>query len=54
MLRESEDLKKRRQRLERKHGKGKSLAILAHKLGRTVYFMLKRKRVFQMDRFLAD
>jgi len=54
MLRECDELKKRRERLERKHGKGKSLAILAHKLGRTVYFMLKRKRAFQMERFLAD
>jgi len=53
MLRDSEELKKRRQRLERKHGNGKSLAILAHKLGRAVYFMMKRKRVFQMERFLA-
>ena len=53
LLREREDLQRLRQRLERKHGKGKSLAILAHKLGRAVYFMLKRKRTFQMDRFLA-
>lgn len=53
MLRENDVLKKRRQRLERKHGKGKSLAILAHKLGRAVYFMLKRKKTFQMERFLA-
>jgi transposase len=53
MLRDSDELKKRRQRLERKHGKGKSLSILAHRLGRAVYFMLKRKRVFQMERFLA-
>jgi len=54
MLRENDGLKKRRQRLERKHGKGKSLSILAHKLGRAVYFMLKRKKVFQMERFLAS
>jgi len=54
MLRESDEIKKRRQRLERKHGEGKSLAILGHKLGRAVYFMLKRKKVFQMERFLAS
>jgi transposase len=53
MLRENDEIKKRRQRLERKHGKGKSLSILAHRLGRAVYFMLKRKKVFQMERFLA-
>jgi transposase len=53
LLREREQLQKLRQRLERKHGKGKSLAILAHKLGRAVYFMLKRKTTFQMEKFLA-
>lgn len=52
MLRESEELKKRRERLRQKHGKGKSLAILAHKLGRAVYHMMKRKQVFRMERFL--
>ena len=37
--------------LRRKHGKAKSLSILAHKLGRAVYFMLKRKRSFSMEAF---
>jgi transposase len=36
-----------------KHGKGKALSILAHKLGRAVYFMLKNKQVFDMDRFIV-
>src|SRR5919201_3392585 len=39
-------------RLEKKHDKGKALSILAHKLGRAVYFMLKRKVAFDMDIFL--
>ncbi len=39
-------------RLKKKHGKGKALSILAHKLGRTVYFMLKRNQAFDADRFL--
>ena len=30
-------------RLEKKHDTGKALSILAHKLGRAVYYMLKRK-----------
>ncbi len=30
------------EKLTLKQGKGKVLAILAHKLGRAVYFMLKR------------
>jgi transposase len=40
-------------RLVRKHGKGKALSILAHKLGRAVYFMLKRREAFDMDIFLS-
>jgi transposase len=39
-------------RLEKKHGKGKALSILAHKLARTVYFMLRRKEAFDMKRVL--
>ena len=39
-------------RLEKKHDKGKALTILAHKLVRAVYYMLKRKTTFDMDVFL--
>ena len=39
-------------RIEKKHGKRKALSILAHKLGRTVYYMLKRKQTFSMEAFL--
>jgi transposase len=41
-------------RLERKHGKGKALSILAHKIGRAVYFMLSRKTAFDLERFLKS
>jgi len=41
-------------RLEKKHDKGKALSILAHKLGRAVYHMLKRKVAFEMDLFLRS
>jgi len=41
-------------RLEKKHDKGKALSILAHKLGRAVYFMLKRKTAFDMTLFLQS
>ena len=34
-----------------KHGKGKALSILAHKLGRAVYYMLARKQPFDPQRF---
>ena len=40
-------------RLTNKHGKGKALSILAHKLGRTVYFMLKNKKPFDQNKFLG-
>lgn len=39
-------------RLEHKHGKGKALTILAHKLARAVYYMLKRQTAFDLDTFL--
>jgi transposase len=39
-------------RLEHKHGKGKALTILAHKLARAVYYLLKRDTVFDMQKFL--
>ena len=39
-------------RLEKKHGKGKALTILAHKLARAVYYMLTRGTVFEMAMFL--
>jgi transposase len=39
--------------LARKHGKAKALSILAHQLGRAVYFMLKRPEAFDMHKFLA-
>jgi Transposase and inactivated derivatives len=39
-------------RLEHKHGKGKALTVLAHKLARAVYDMLQRDTVFAMDKFL--
>jgi len=41
-----------RKRLEKKHGKAKSLSILAHKLGRAVYYILKRDQAFDMEKFV--
>jgi transposase len=39
-------------RLEKQHGKGKALTVLAHKLARAVYYMCKRETVFDMRTFL--
>jgi transposase len=41
-------------RLEKKHGKGKALTVLAHKLARAVYDLLKRDVVFDLDIFLQS
>jgi hypothetical protein len=38
--------------MEKKHGKGKALTVLAHKLARAVYYILKRQTVFDMHKFL--
>ena len=40
-------------RLEKRHGKGKALSILAHKLGRAVFYMLSRNTVFSREKFMA-
>jgi transposase len=40
-------------RLEKKHGKGKTLSILAHKIGRAAYHMLVRGRPFELEKFMA-
>lgn len=38
-------------KLTKKFGKGKAISILAHKLGRAVYFMMKRNDVFDQRYF---
>jgi transposase len=40
------------QRIRSKHGKGKALSILASRLGRASYYMLRRSTAFDMDRFM--
>jgi transposase len=51
-LRHSTDGKKFLARLQRKHGKGKALSILAHKIGRAVYYILARGTVFSHEKFM--
>ena len=41
-------------RLRSKHGRAKALSILAARLGRASYFMLRRSTVFDMDRFVMS
>jgi transposase len=40
-------------RLEKKHGKGKALTILAHRLARAVYHLLTRGEAFDRQKFLT-
>jgi transposase len=51
-LRNNEPGHKYLARLEKKHGKGKALTILAHKLARAVYYMLKREAAFDIATFM--
>jgi hypothetical protein len=41
-----------KQKLEQQYGKAKALSILAQRLGRTVYGMLKNNYAFDLKRFL--
>ncbi len=52
LVRESKPVKAHLERLSTRHGKGKALGILAHKLGRSIYYMLKRDQHFDLARFL--
>ncbi len=50
----SETIMKYLRRLESRHGKGRSKSILAHKIGRAVYIMLRRGTVFDEAIFLRN
>jgi transposase len=41
------------ERLERRHCKARANAIVAAKLGRAMYFMLRRREVFSLDKLLS-
>lgn len=47
------DVERLMNRLRKKHGKAKAMGVLAHKLGRTIYYMLLRRKPFDLERFLA-
>ena len=53
-VRHSTEGKKLLARMEKKHGKGKALSILAHKLGRAAYYMLARGQAFDLEKFMAS
>jgi hypothetical protein len=51
-LRQTAAAQKLLARFEKKHGKGKALTVLAHKLARVVSYMVTRDTVFELDKFL--
>ena len=51
--RQSPEVKAYCQRIERKHGPARANSILAVKLGRAVYFMLRRREVFDLKRLIG-
>ena len=54
LLRESPEAQTFVARKEKKHGKAKALSILAARLGRAVYWMLKKKEAFDMKTFFKN
>jgi transposase len=53
LKRQSERAKTFCARIEKKHGKARANSLLAVKLGRAVYFMLRRGDVFNIDRMIG-
>jgi len=53
-LRDQKDAKRLHQKLISKYGKAKALSIIAQRLGRTTYTMLKRRTVFDHEAFFAS
>ncbi len=51
MMRECPEAKKFVERKEKKHGKSRAMTMLARKIGRAVYQMLKRKEAFDAEKF---
>ena len=52
MLKGNKPVQEMKQRLASKHGKGKAMAIMSHRLGRAVYYMLKNQVPLDQERFL--
>jgi transposase len=52
LIRENQQIKDLHLKLKNKHGKARALAIISHKLGRAVYYMLKNYHAFDMRHFL--
>ena len=51
-LRETREVQPYITRIERKYGKENAKGIVAHRLGRTVYYLLKKKQGFDIKKFV--
>ena len=54
LIRQSPEAKRFVARQQKKHGKARALGILAARLGRAVFLILKRKQPFDVKRFFAS
>ncbi len=52
LIREMQQVKDYHATLKNRHGKARALAIISHKLGRAVYYMLKNQQAFDIQKFL--
>jgi len=50
LIAKSDKAKKFKQRAEKKHGKAKAMTLLAHRIGRSIFYMLKNEKVFDEER----
>ncbi len=53
-LRQNPQAKRYLDKLTSKHGKAKALSILAQRLGRAVYYMLRTEKAFDMNKFFSS
>jgi hypothetical protein len=53
-LRGNQDGQRYQQKLAAKYGKSKALSLIAQKLARSAYSMLKRKEPFELNRFFDN
>jgi transposase len=54
LIRQLPEAKRFVARQQKKHGKARALSILAARLGRAVFLILKRKQPFDVQRFFAS
>lgn len=54
LARNNKEVKAYLDKLSNRYGKGKSYSILAHKIGRSIYYILKTGSEFNLNKFLAE